>query len=191
MVIMFCLTGKAQRFANCKICAPRRAAVTLCALSKNKKNNKINKNVPLSCQNGWEIAKQRRYHPEEEKEAGISAEGRAVRAGFGIESRKKQKEVPDCAVTHKFNELWLFVKERGRGGEVLTRGASYLLCSFLFWFLYISKTSKAGASGIWRNTDGSSGDAASKYPLWARRWSELRLGGSRRWKMAVEVEVVV
>lgn len=37
MVIMFCLTGKAQRFANRKICAPRHAAVTLCALSKNKK----------------------------------------------------------------------------------------------------------------------------------------------------------
>lgn len=49
MVIMFCRTGKAQRFANCKICAPLRAAVTLCALSKKKE---INKNVPLSRQKG-------------------------------------------------------------------------------------------------------------------------------------------
>lgn len=40
MVFMLCLTGKAQRFANCKICAsPCACCHSVCTLKK--KNNKL------------------------------------------------------------------------------------------------------------------------------------------------------
>lgn len=104
MVITFCLIGKAQRFANCKVCASFPLLFyTVCF-----------KNVPLSCQKaadscGAVIRGGEDSHPRKRDSfLGTEAAGCAERPDFRTETHKN-KGGPD-ALSHMFNELSLFGK---------------------------------------------------------------------------------